>query len=108
MLCAKCGHAMEQGSARCPTCGGEALPARFGESPGSEFSQLRTLHAVKTRLARKAQVGGGIVIVFGVLLGRSGINTDDPSLTHRSGIALIVLGALLVLAGTFARWFYLD
>ena len=107
MLCGNYAHAMEKQSGRCPVCGSEQPPARF-EAAAHEISEIRKFYEAKRQLGRKAQVGGISIIVFGVLLAQSSMEVGKRGVTNRSAIALIVLGALLALAGSFARWFYLD
>ena len=76
---------------------------------GPEASQFSALSEVKRHLGRKAQVGGGIIILFGVLLlAQAKSYAGISEVIHRLPVALIMLGILLFLAGTFARWLYLG
>jgi len=108
MNCRKCGKSVDERSRRCSACGTELNTEQSEQFAGPGSMRLGEFRDVKRRLGRKAQVGGAIIFALGILLSRSVIETGTPGVTHRSGVALITLGALLVLAGTFARWFYLD
>lgn len=64
----------------------------------------------ESRLGRRTQVGGGLVVFIGVLLllflppAPPGIPLD----LHPMAKLFIAIGVLLVAAGTFARWYFLE
>ncbi len=63
----------------------------------------------RSRVGRKAQVGGGLAMFIGLLLlfflppTPPGIPID----LHPMAWLFIAIGAFLVAAGTFARWYFL-
>jgi hypothetical protein len=64
----------------------------------------------RSRLGRKPQVGGCLAVFLGILLlvflpPASPGSQLNP---HQMAIVFIVIGALLIAAGTLARWLYLN
>ena len=58
-------------------------------------------------LGRRAQVGGGVAVFLGVLLlVAAGPGAGGPVDLHKMAVLFVVIGAVLFLAGTFARWYY--
>ncbi len=63
----------------------------------------------KSRLGRKAQLGGGLAMFIGILL-LLFLPTAVPGAPvdlHRMVKLFIAIGAFLVAAGTVARWYFL-
>jgi hypothetical protein len=61
-------------------------------------------------LGRKAQAGGGIAVLIGVLLLYSlpAATPGSPLDGHQMARVFIGFGIFLVAAGTIARWLFLD
>jgi hypothetical protein len=72
--------------------------------------ESESLRLAKTRLGRKAQVGGGVAAFVGVLLLVATPSTAPgaPIDLHRMAAIFIAIGAFLFAAGTFGRWYYLG
>ncbi len=60
-----------------------------------------SLKLVRARLGRRSQVGGGMSACIGVFM-----LLFTPYL-HEVAMIFIGIGALLILVGTFARWYFL-
>jgi hypothetical protein len=90
-------------------CGTELTSAQLDELACLGFSSYQSVSEVKSRFGCKAQVGGGIAILFGVtLLAVDGHVNANLDVLYRLPTAFILIGASLVLMGTVARWFYLN
>lgn len=65
---------------------------------------------VRERLGRKLQVGGGLAVFLGVLLLLFSPSVPSGALLnlHQMATIFIIIGVLLIVVGTFARWHYLD
>jgi hypothetical protein len=68
-----------------------------------------SLRVASARLGRRAQVGGGLATIIGVLLlavtrrAAPGAGVD----VHQMALIFIAFGIFLAAAGSFARWYYL-
>jgi hypothetical protein len=73
--------------------------------PGESESE----HRARRRVGRKAQMSGGLALFLGVLLLVSLPPTPPGIPIDLRPIAeiFIAIGALLLAAGTFARWYFL-
>jgi hypothetical protein len=100
---------VDERSRNCPNCGTELNTGQFEEFAGPDSPRFHALTEVKSRLGRKAQVGGGIALFIGVLLRvAGGPASGSKDVIHKMPIAFIVIGIFGILVGTFGRWYYLD
>jgi Kef-type K+ transport system membrane component KefB len=68
-----------------------------------------SLRVASARLGRKAQVGGGLAMIIGVIL-LAGTPRAAPGAgvdVHQMALIFIAFGIFLAAAGCFARWYYL-
>ncbi len=109
MLCPKCGKGVDERSSSCTHCGTTLDTGQYEEFAGPELPRSRSMSEVKSRTGRKAQVGGGMVLLLGVLLlATLGPDTKTPGDPHKLALAFVMIGLFLLIAGTIGRWFYLD
>lgn len=109
MLCPNCGRSVDERRRHCPECGKELNTGQVEQFTGPNSPRFYALEKVKSRLGRKAQVGGGIVLLMGLLflVMRVPPGASGPVL-HKMAWVFITIGIFLNLVGTFWRWFYLD
>ena len=77
------------------------------DDPDTEESDSQRL--ARSRLGRKAQVGGGIAAFIGILLlvFVPAVPAGKPDI-HQMAKVFIVIGLSLVAVGTLSRWYFLD
>lgn len=75
-----------------------------------EPAELESLRLARSRLGRKPQVGGALVMLIGALLFLFTASAMLGALVnlHRLAAIFIVVGACLFAVGTLARWYYLT
>jgi hypothetical protein len=61
-------------------------------------------------VARRSQIGGGLAAFLGVLLllGTAAATPGAVLSVHQMAAVFIVIGVVLIAAGSFARWYYLE
>jgi hypothetical protein len=77
---------------------------QFEEFAGPNSPRFYALKEVRSRLGRKAQVGGGIVLLMGLLFLAEGVPplASGPVL-HKVPWVFITIGAFLLLVGSLWR-----
>ena len=72
-------------------------------------AEPESLKLVKSRLGRRSQVGGGIAVFIGLLLLLATPPSPPAAVnTHQMAMIFIAVGVFGIVAGTLARWYYLD
>jgi hypothetical protein len=79
------------------------------EEPGQleEREESQSLRLAKSRLGRRAQVGGGLAVFIG-LIWLMFVSPAPPGALvdwHRGGLAFLAVGIFGLAIGTFGRWY---